>query len=64
MTTTTKRGGPGRNQGRKPKHPGEPMEQHSVRWTAQQWSDALFIGLDRMRELVTAEAKRQRETPK
>lgn len=62
MTQAAKRGGPGRGQGRKPKDAsGEPMRGHTMRWTDAQWADALYIGPDRVRELVVKDAAKLRK---
>ena len=55
---TKKRGGARTGAGAKPKTAGEPMHQHSMRWTDRQWEAALSIGLDRVRELVIQEAEK------
>ena len=61
MTEAAKIGGPGRGQGRKPKDAaGHVMRVHTMRWTDDQWADVLLIGMDRVRELVTIEAARQK----
>jgi len=54
-----KRGGSRTGAGAKPKTTGEPMRQHSMRWTDRQWEAALSIGLDRVRELVMQEANKK-----
>jgi len=57
-----KRGGPGRGQGRKPKDSsGEVMAVRKIRMTDAQWADALLIGPDRVRELVTRDAAKLRK---
>ena len=51
-----------RGQGRKPKSPtGEVAKTRAMRWTDADWSDVLFIGLDRVRELVRKEAAKMRK---
>lgn len=61
MINTTKHGGARPNSGPKPKSPtGERMKNRSMRWTDPGWSDVLLIGMDRVRELVAAEARRIR----
>jgi hypothetical protein len=58
----TKRGGPGRGQGRKPKSAsGELMKSRAMRWTDAGWADVLLIGMDRVRELVAKEATKVRK---
>jgi len=60
--TTEKRPPNDRGQGRKPKSPtGERMKHRGMRWTDSDWLDVLFIGMDRVRELVRKEADRQRK---
>ena len=54
------RGGRRANAGRKAKTPGNPMKGHTMRWTDSQWADALLIGAERVRALVTKEAERVR----
>ena len=55
------KGGPGRGQGRKPKAAtGELMKTHNVRATDAQWADFLLVGMERVRELVSKEARRMR----
>lgn len=55
------KGGPGRGQGRKPKAAtGELMKTHNIRTTDAQWADFQFVGADRVRELVSKEARRMR----
>lgn len=62
MTTTTNRGGSRAGAGRKPKTAsGEIMKNHAMRWTDSGWADVLFIGMDRVRELVGREARRVRK---
>lgn len=52
---------PKTKRGPKPKDPaGEPMKPRRIRMTDAQWSDALFITPDRVRDLVTVDAKKQR----
>lgn len=59
--TTTKRGGPGRGQGRKPKSAdGELMKTRQVRMTDQQWEDLKLVTADAMRALVTKQARKLR----
>ena len=60
-TAPEKRGGSGRGQGRKPKAAtGELMKTHNVRTTDAQWADFQLVGMDRVRELVSKEARRMR----
>ncbi len=51
-----------RGQGRKPKSAsGEAMKNRAMRWSDEDWSDAQFIGMDRVRELVRKEAAKLRK---
>lgn len=60
--TDTKRGGPGRGQGRKAEAAdGEVMQVRKIRMTDAQWSDVLLITPARVRELVAKEAAKVRK---
>lgn len=62
MSEATKRGGPGRGQGRKPKSAsGELMKSRAMRWTDAGWADVLLIGMGRVRELVSKDAAKVRK---
>ena len=37
------------------------MKNRAMRWTDSGWADVLLIGMDRVRELVAAEAKKARK---
>jgi hypothetical protein len=64
MTESKQHGGARPNSGPKPKSPtGERTKNRCMRWTDSGWADVLFIGMDRVRELVAAEAKKARKTP-
>lgn len=59
MTEPKQHGGARPNSGPKPKSPtGERMKNRAMRWTDSGWADVLLIGMDRVRELVAAEAKK------
>lgn len=61
MTPAAKRGGAREGAGRKPKSTsGEVMSTRAMRWTDAGWADVLFIGMDRVRELVAKEAAKVR----
>ena len=61
MSKAIKRGGAREGAGRKPKDAGgELMKPHAMRWTDAGWADVLFIGMDRVRELVAKEAAKLR----
>ena len=50
-----------RGQGRKPLSPsGEAMKTRAMRWSDSDWNDALYIGVERVRELTRKEAARLR----
>ena len=62
MADTPKHGGARPNSGPKPKAAtGERMKNRAMRWTDSGWADVLLIGMDRVRELVAAEAKKARK---
>lgn len=62
MSDAKQHGGARPNSGPKPKSAtGERMKNRAMRWTDSGWADVLLIGMDRVRELVTQEAKRLRE---
>ena len=62
MTEQKQHGGARPNSGPKPKSAtGERMKNRAMRWTDSGWSDVLLIGMDRVRELVAAEAKKARK---
>jgi hypothetical protein len=62
MADTPKHGGARPNSGPKPKSPtGERMKNRAMRWTDSGWADVLLISMDRVRELVAAEAKKARK---
>lgn len=51
--------------GPKPKDSaGEPMKPRRIRMTDAQWSDAVYITPDRVRELVTDDAAEKRSAEK
>ena len=61
MSEAAKRGGARPGAGAKPKSPsGAPMKLRSMRWDDADWADARLIGMDRVRELVRADAARKR----
>ena len=39
---------------------GTSMKLHTMRWTAEQWADVKFLGMEAVRALVTREARRLR----
>lgn len=64
MANTPTHGGARPNSGPKPKSAtGERMKNRAMRWTDSGWADVLLIGMDRVRELVAAEAKKVRKNP-
>lgn len=52
--------GPVNKGGRPRKHAEGPLKNRPTRWTDAGWADVLLIGMDRVRELVRAEAERVR----
>lgn len=61
MTDTPKHGGARPKSGPKPKSAtGERMKSRAMRFTDSDWSDVLFVGLDRVREIIRDEARRKR----
>jgi hypothetical protein len=65
MTESAKRGGARKGAGRPTKDAaGERMENHSMRWTEPGWADVLYIGADRVRELVARDAAKKRKDQK
>lgn len=62
VMTDEKRPPNDRGQGRKPKSAtGELMKTRPMRWTDSGWADVLFVGTDRVRELVRKEAAKMRK---
>lgn len=54
-------GGARQKSGPKPKSPtGDRMKSRAVRFNDSDWGDVLFVGLDRIRELIREEARRKR----
>ena len=63
MTGTTKRGGPRKGAGPKPKH-GEPMKPRQIRMTDSQNEDLKLVTHEVARTLISAEAERLRKERK